>query len=386
MAASRLVFLLTCLTLLISPSSAQTCSDSLASCETTLNNVTAQLQNLTAAYSACNCGFDPCAYIEAPDYSLGLHVAAVFIILFASFLGSLSPLSGKYIPLLKVHPLVIVYGKCIGTGIILACALVHMLQPAAQSLASTCLPPLLNPNDYSAYAYLFAMLSGLCMHFLDYNVQRYYEKKIHGKQTASISMEKQDKGDDSKDLEACPQPDPNDGHAHGVLFLDPHAQKTIEAYMLEFGVTVHSVFIGLAVGVVGDTELRALIVALFFHQFFEGVALGARIVDANLPTRLHEALLCLVFSIAAPLGIGMGIAVAQNVDPNGVTYTTVEGIFDSCCAGILIYIGYSLLQNDFHHDMRKNCTGKKYESILRAGMFVCLWGGAGLMAYIGKYL
>lgn len=45
-------------------------------------------------------------------------------------------------------------GKTIGTGILLACALVHLLQPAAQALTSACVPYEFN-TDYQAYAFLY---------------------------------------------------------------------------------------------------------------------------------------------------------------------------------------------------------------------------------------
>ena len=59
---------------------------------------------------------------------------------------------------------------------------------------------------------------------------------------------------------------------------------------------------------------------------------------------------------------------------------------DGICAGILLYIGFSLLLKDFPEDMEKYCAGKKHERAMRIAMFVALWLGAGLMAYIGKYL
>ena len=174
------------------------------------------------------------------------------------------------------------------------------------------------------------------------------------------------------------------GHSHGVA-LDSHVLRTIEAYMIEFGVTVHSVFIGLAVGVVGDDDLRALIVALVFHQFFEGIALGSRIADAKLP-HWQEFILSFVFSIAAPLGIAIGVGVVSTLNPGGETFLMVQGTFDSVCGGILIYLGYSLLLHDFPRDMARHCKGKNHSNYLKAGMFATLWLGGGLMAFIGKYL
>ncbi|KAF8283125.1 hypothetical protein TcBrA4_0077750 [Trypanosoma cruzi] len=67
---------------------------------------------------------------------------------------------------------------------------------------------------------------------------------------------------------------------------------------MEFGVTLHSVFIGLTVGITSDAETKALLVALVFHQMFEGLALGSRLADASMRISL-ELLLALIFSISA---------------------------------------------------------------------------------------
>lgn len=183
------------------------------------------------------------------------------------------------------------------------------------------------------------------------------------------------------------------GHSHSIMVLSvkkdntkESQKKVMEAYMLEFGVTVHSVFVGLAVGIVGDSDLRALLVALCFHQFFEGMALGSRIADAKLPSHWHEGILALVFSIAAPVGAAVGVGLYSSMNLSGEVYTVVQGVFDAVCAGILLYIGFTLLLFDFRADLEIHCKGKKHEPFLRAAMFVAMWTGAAVMAFIGKYL
>jgi zinc transporter 1/2/3 len=69
-----------------------------------------------------------------------------------------------------------------------------------------------------------------------------------------------------------------------------------------------------------------------------------------------------------------------------ISYSSPLGTFDGVCAGILIYIGYTLLLKDFPEDMERYCKGHKYEQYMRGAMFIALWIGAGLMAFIGKYL
>lgn len=48
--------------------------------------------------------------------------------------------------------------------------------------------------------------------------------------------------------------------------------------MLELGIVVHSVIIGISLGASEDPKtIRPLIAALTFHQFFEGMGLGGSI-------------------------------------------------------------------------------------------------------------
>ena len=114
----------------------------------------------------------------------------------------------------------------------------------------------------------------------------------------------------------------------------------LNALSMEFGVTLHSIFVGLALGVSGDSDVDALLVALCFHQFFEGVALSSRVVDARFSSRT-EIFFSFVFSLAAPLGAIGGVAIAMGrgagVDLSA-SYLLTQGVLDSICAGILLFV------------------------------------------------
>jgi len=322
---------------------------------------------------------NPCAQPHGIAYSYPLHIASVFIILVSSFLGAAIPIASKYATSrFHLSEFQICVGKCVGIGVVLACALVHMLQPSSESLTSPCVPYEFN-TDYTAYAFLFAMLAGLAMQFFDYMVLQYF-LSMQGTASETTKLEASSATGVSGETKAV------GGHVHMHVLLDSAMQKTISAYLLEFGVTVHSVFIGLTVGVTDNSTLKALLVALVFHQFFEGVALGARIADATQLSRLNEIFLTAVFSVAAPFGIALGIGIISSLDANGETFLLVQGTFDGVCGGILLYIGYSLLLKDFPEDMERHCRGHPMEKYMRASMFIALWIGAGLMAFIGKYL
>lgn len=67
-------------------------------------------------------------------------------------------------------------------------------------------------------------------------------------------------------------------HSDGCCDVDhlllSHNHRQITAYVLELGIALHSLIIGLTLGVAADAEFLTLLVALSFHQFFEGFALS----------------------------------------------------------------------------------------------------------------
>jgi zinc transporter 1/2/3 len=62
----------------------------------------------------------------------------------------------------------------------------------------------------------------------------------------------------------------------GALIHSNH----FSAYLLEVGVAIHSVIVGIAFGL-AQTFFSSLLIALLFHQFFEGIALSAIITEAR---------------------------------------------------------------------------------------------------------
>uniref|UniRef100_A0A0A9VV82 Zinc transporter 3 n=1 Tax=Lygus hesperus TaxID=30085 RepID=A0A0A9VV82_LYGHE len=73
-------------------------------------------------------------------YSNKLHIAAVFIILLASLIGTLIPILGKRFPALRVHKFVYVVGKNVGTGVMMAVGMIHMINEAVHEFDASCAP------------------------------------------------------------------------------------------------------------------------------------------------------------------------------------------------------------------------------------------------------
>lgn len=342
----------------------------MSQCESQLSQLNDTFTELQASYDDCGCGVDPCAPVDVPpDYNTGMHIAAVFIILIFSTTGVMIPLLGRRF----FTPYMISTGKHFGTGIILACALVHMLQPAAETFSSPCLGPGFS-DDYGAYAYLFSVIAIILMHGSDLFLRSFMvsraAKNNNSNKTASSEPDAQEAQTPVVDL-----------HVHSGSTLN--VELTAQAYMLEFGFTVHSIFIGLAVAVAQE-EFAQLLTALTFHQFFEGIGLGSRLSEAVIKTR-DKILLGLIFAVSAPIGIAVGTGVTAAIQPSTYSFSMAQGILDSVCSGILLYVAFILMLQDFPRDWEQVCVGENV-GWKRVGLLSALWLGAGLMAFVGKFL
>lgn len=345
-----------------------------------------------------NASSDACAMQPVQDYDQSLNITAVFVVLLASVLGTVIPVIGKHRPHMcgNVSPFVYIVGKHIGTGVIIALSLIHLLAPAFAELGNPCLPAVFTVGYQ--FAPLFAMLAAMGMHMMETLLLD--QAKPHH---TCVTIAAQDGSDSAASADCGPFAAANHGaeehssvklsptaesayvhqghgHAHGVL-LGTDRTRTISAYILEFGLTTHSVIIGITVGVSSVTALYALFPALCFHQFFEGFALGARIAAVGF-SHWNEALLTLIYSTSAPIGIALGIAIRSSYNDNGVTTNLVQGTFDSVSAGIMLYVGFvQMLAYDFHADY-DHATSRAQKTALFAGM----WFGMTVMAIIGIWL
>ncbi|KAG0334367.1 hypothetical protein BG004_000435 [Podila humilis] len=159
--------------------------------------------------------------------------------------------------------------------------------------------------------------------------------------------------------------------------------RMIGTFILEFGLALHSVIIGIALGTTVGTGFVSLFVALLFHQFFEGVALGGRIASIHFDRRsLSPWLLSAGFALSTPVGVALGIGIRQSYDGESVTSLLVQGVFDSLSAGILLYTAMvQLMSTELNTNVTFRQAGTRWQTI----QFLALWCGAAAMAIIGKW-
>ncbi|KAB8766454.1 hypothetical protein FH972_026614 [Carpinus fangiana] len=146
----------------------------------------------------------------------------------------------------------------------------------------------------------------------------------------------------------------------------PHRQKTVEedqkfqdqkallqCLMLEAGILFHSIFIGMALSVATGTPFIVLLIAISFHQTFEGLALGSRIaaVSAFGPGSIKPWLMALAYGTTTPIGQAIGLGVHNLYDPASETGLLMVGLMNAISSGLLLFAGLvELLAEDFLSD------------------------------------
>ena len=161
-------------------------------------------------------------------------------------------------------------------------------------------------------------------------------------------------------------------------------KQLLQCLLLEAGILFHSIFIGMALSVATGTSFLVLLIAISFHQTFEGLALGSRIAAITSFPRasLKPWLMALAYGTTTPVGQAIGLAVHGLYDPAGKTGLLMVGVMNAISSGLLLFAGLvELLAEDFLSD-------RSYEVLKgRRRMEACgaVVAGALLMALVGAW-
>ncbi|SJL03960.1 related to ZRT2-Zinc transporter II [Armillaria ostoyae] len=164
--------------------------------------------------------------------------------------------------------------------------------------------------------------------------------------------------------------------------LDSAMTQIIGVAILEFGVNLHSVFVGLTLAV--DPDFKVLFVVLIFHQTFEGLGVGSRLAYLDLPPKYRWTPYAgaALYGLTTPIGIAAGLGVRTTYNPGSTTASIVSGTLDAFSSGILIYTGLvELLAHEFlfNKEMMTSSNGKLAYAI------GCMLAGCGIMALLGRW-
>ncbi|KAK8582814.1 hypothetical protein V6N13_069582 [Hibiscus sabdariffa] len=314
--------------------------------------------------------------------ALKYKLVAIASILMAGALGVSLPILAKKIPAFRPENNVFFLIKAFAAGVILATAFVHILPDGYESLSSPCLSE--KPWGVFPFPGFLAMVSAIATMMIDMFATSFF-KKSHFNKALPANGDEEVLGDHEGHVHVHTHA--THGHAHGSAVVPQDSESShhlsrqrVISQVLEVGIVVHSVIIGMALGASQSAKtIKPLVAALTFHQFFEGIGLGGCISQAKFKSRA-TAMMLVLFSLTTPMGIALGMGVSKVYNANSPKALVVEGIFNSLSAGILIYMSLvDLLAVDFMNPiMQSNIK-------LQLGSNLSLLLGIAAMSLLAKW-
>ncbi|KAN0078108.1 Zinc/iron permease [Tylopilus felleus] len=158
---------------------------------------------------------------------------------------------------------------------------------------------------------------------------------------------------------------PHEHHFHQHHHLEGHGdeikvgkkRQIVGILVLQLGIMIHSLVMGLTLSITSGADFTTLLIALIFHQLFEGLSLGIRISSLPSPQepgfkhlRMLKPTLACLFAVTTPAGILLGILLfGHNNDIAHLRFT--QGIMSAISAGMLMYAAcVEMLAGDFVMD------------------------------------
>lgn len=172
-------------------------------------------------------------------------------------------------------------------------------------------------------------------------------------------------------------------NTHNLTPEEEKKRQILQCLLLEAGILFHSIFIGMAVSVATGPPFVVFLIAIAFHQSFEGLALGSRIAAIDFPKHSPRPwLMVLAYGTTTPIGQAIGLVVHKLYDPHSAAGLLMVGFMNAISSGLLLFAGLvQLLAEDFLSDKSYGILkGRR-----RWEAFTSVIGGACLMALVGAW-
>ncbi|KAJ4960102.1 hypothetical protein NE237_020012 [Protea cynaroides] len=312
--------------------------------------------------------------------ALKLKIIAFIAILVASMVGVGLPLFSQSASVLQPDRQLFILVKAFASGVILGTGYMHVLPDSFDCLTSPCLPE--QPWKKFPFTTFIAMLSAIVTLMIDSFAMSYHKKYGMG-QTAPIQNVELEENRISHSDESKEAVQP---YKYGdSVKVDEEAatallRHRVVAQVLELGIVVHSVIIGLSLGASMNTcTIGPLVAALCFHQLFEGMGLGGCILQAHFGNKM-KVIFAFFFAATTPFGILLGLGLSNVYSEDSPTALIVVGVLNASSAGLLNYMALvNLLASDF--------MGSKLQSDVKLQMwaYVSVLLGAGGMSLMATW-
>ncbi|KAG2315044.1 hypothetical protein Bca52824_018166 [Brassica carinata] len=308
--------------------------------------------------------------------AFSLKLIAIFTILITSLIGVCLPLFARSVSAFQPERSLFLIVKSFASGIILATGFIHVLPDSFEMLSSHCL----NDNPWHKFPFtgFVALISAVFTLMVDSITTSLFSKSGKREPCSDVASA------ESPDEEMGPASHYGHGlHNSNVKELGSSLQLLryrVIAIVLELGIVVHSIVIGLSVGATNNTcTIKGLIAALCFHQMFEGMGLGGCILQAEYGWA-KKAVMAFFFAVTTPFGVVLGMALSKTYKENSPDSLITVGLLNASSSGLLIYMALvDLLAADF--------MGQKMQRSIKLQLksYTAVLLGAGGMAVLAKW-
>jgi ZIP zinc/iron transport family len=345
--------------------------------------------NSTIATSAVT-ELAPLCIAEPVEYNTSWRIAAVFIVFGAAALGSIisSTLGARALKQPSQHITMAFHLlKMFGVGVIASTAWIHLLVEAFEAFSSPCLPEWW--AGYGApWVGVFGLFAAFAVQLIELAGHSYARTHHSSSESSKIRQDTKNNTpaivalDYSADPVALPTSRLDDNRSTTTQVSNEFVLiKSISTIVLEMGILLHSVIIGIALGVTGNSEFFPLLIAISFHQLFEGMALVIILSESVMAKWLRWTLL-IAYPLSTSLGTAIGIGLQSTYNESDGSMVLMRGIFDSLSSGILIYNTYcTLVGGEINH----NSVFTQFTPSFKVACFGSMYFGAAAMALIGKW-
>ena len=345
--------------------------------------------------------------------SLSLRIAAIFITFLVSVLGFVTPLikhgSDLETPFFNCM-------KACGAGVMLGIALIHLLPEGSEMLEEV------EPNYNLGFAMTaFGIILVLAVEQCSIMYSQYYLSSKN-REPVRVPVPVEDSGaGDSKitnsgvveielgathhkhDSPECNSATVHSSHNHDhsggdaiAKLMDENSriQDWVTIYAMELSIALHSIIIGVDIGLLSDSgdfgTLVTLIIAISFHQYIEGFGLAVNIIGTSAKFEKVGGLsllnsdykilgFVLIFAITVPIGIFIGIMTSTGEEMDEDLWA--KGLANTLAAGSLMYISVGEMIG--HYFIAPTLSN---QPMVKLGMLCSLTLGVGLTALLAYWI
>eukprot|EP00953_Heterococcus_sp_UTEX-ZZ885_P019220 10745-Heterococcus_DN1.PRE.3 len=345
-----------------------------------------------------------CSGAAVHAYDMPLHILAVFLIAFFSFLGAVLPLIAFWVPRLQVPENLLVAGNFFGVGVVISTAFVHMIPEAMAALNNPCLGSI--GNAYAPFPLVIVMGTMFAMQLMEFFLTRKMMASAEKSWKAAVAAEAEAEKPAASPALAAAAVSGVDTEEAGTLAAIPlhsptantlgqhQLAETSDCDRCPRPAQVHADHAGCAhhsmehlkefdVAESRGPGFKTLLTALVFHQFFEGFALGSAVSSIG-PSRLTALSTVCGYVLSTPLGVALGIVIRSSYNQNSKSALWTEGTFNAVSGGTLIYAGIVELMT-YGMTISPKFSAKVARKSTVATAFISMYIGAAAMSIVGKW-